>query len=105
MHGTLIILNQLYHLLAKGGYVIIDDFHLSGCRTAVFEFRYNNNITSPIMPIPNDYIMACSLFSTSSKCTNLKRRLTLIEDIIHQRGDSSLMYRRLAPQGIYWIKD
>ena len=47
------------------------------------------------MPIPNDYIMACSLFSTSSKCTNLKRRLTLIEDIIHQRGDSSLMYRRL----------
>ena len=105
LHATLLILERLYPLLVPGGYVVVDDFHLAGCRLAVLNYREKHNLTSPVMPIPNDYIMSCSILSPSSNCTNELRRMALLEDIVHQRGQDSRMYRRLAPQGVYWRKD
>lgn len=40
--------NNLYHKLSPGGFCIIDDYGLAGCRQAVDEFRENNHITAPL---------------------------------------------------------
>lgn len=39
----------LYPLLSKGGIVIIDDWHLVGCRAAVVNYRDRHGVTSPIV--------------------------------------------------------
>lgn len=36
--STLVCMEHLYPLVSPGGYVIVDDFNLSGCRKAVMEF-------------------------------------------------------------------
>lgn len=43
-------LTYLYPQLSPGGFCIIDDYHLDGCRKAVDEYRANQGITSPIQP-------------------------------------------------------
>ena len=70
LHATLLILERLYSLLVPGGSVVVDDFHLAGCRLAVLNNREKNNLTSPIMPVPKYYIMSSSILSPSSSCTN-----------------------------------
>lgn len=57
--STMDVLNEAYPRLSVGGYVIVDDFHLSGCRDAVIQYRKRRNITEPILPIPHDYVMTC----------------------------------------------
>ncbi|MFE0021515.1 TylF/MycF family methyltransferase [Amycolatopsis sp. NPDC059021] len=42
---------HLYPKLSPGGYVIVDDYLLLGCREAVEEFRGGNGITDPIKDI------------------------------------------------------
>jgi O-methyltransferase len=42
---------SLYHKLSLGGYCIIDDYALAGCRQAVEDFRTQNKITDPIIEI------------------------------------------------------
>jgi hypothetical protein len=64
--STMDVLLVAYALLSVGGFVIIDDFHLNGCRRAVFDFRAARGIREPILPIPEDYIFAC----TQRRCSD-----------------------------------
>jgi hypothetical protein len=57
--STMDVLIEAYPRLSVGGYVIVDDFHLSGCRDAVIQYRKLRNITEPLLPIPHDYVMTC----------------------------------------------
>jgi hypothetical protein len=41
-------LTHLYPKLSPGGYVIIDDYALDGCRKAVEDFRRTHDIDDPI---------------------------------------------------------
>jgi Macrocin-O-methyltransferase (TylF) len=45
-------LNHLYPKLSEGGFVIIDDYNLPfGCKRAVDEYRNENKIDNPLIPI------------------------------------------------------
>jgi O-methyltransferase len=46
--STIVALNSLYPKLSPGGFVIIDDYDLHGCRAAVDDFRRDHGITSAI---------------------------------------------------------
>lgn len=50
--STIYCLDELYDLVAPGGYIIIDDFHLAGCRRAVYEFFYKRNLNIEIFNNP-----------------------------------------------------
>ena len=52
--STIQTLNALYHKVSVGGYIIVDDYALKGCRAAVADFRKEHNITDPIEHI--DYM-------------------------------------------------
>jgi O-methyltransferase len=43
--STIQVLESLYDKVSSGGYIIIDDFCIPNCRTAVNDFRANRNIT------------------------------------------------------------
>jgi len=49
--STMDALVNLYPKLSPGGYVIVDDYVISGCRAAVHEFRDRHGITDPIEKI------------------------------------------------------
>lgn len=49
--STMDVLNALYHKVSPGGFVIIDDWHLAGCRQAVIAFRDRHGITEPVRGI------------------------------------------------------
>ena len=52
MYGsTMDALGALYPKLSPGGFCIIDDYALKGCREAVDDFRTEHRITSPIVEI------------------------------------------------------
>lgn len=54
--STMTTLSILYPKLSEGGFVIIDDWHLPGCRAAVDEFRKVNKINSKMVHDPaNEY--------------------------------------------------
>jgi Macrocin-O-methyltransferase (TylF) len=44
-------LTSLYPKLAPGGYLIVDDYALPGCRRAVLEFRDRNGIDDAMQAI------------------------------------------------------
>lgn len=46
--STMDTLNNLYHKVSPGGFVIIDDYNLESCRMAVDEFRATNGIIAEI---------------------------------------------------------
>ncbi len=49
--STINALTALYPRLSVGGYVIVDDYNLPGCRLAVEDFRSANSISDPLSPI------------------------------------------------------
>jgi O-methyltransferase len=49
--STMDALDNLYSKLSVGGYVIVDDYSLPGCRAAVEEFRARHNIAEPMQPV------------------------------------------------------
>ena len=49
--STMDALNNLYPKLSKGGFCIIDDYALDGCRKAVDHFRKENGINSEIKEV------------------------------------------------------
>lgn len=49
--STIEVLNSLYPKLSSGGYCIIDDYGLSGCKKAVENYRIKHNITAEIKDI------------------------------------------------------
>ena len=52
MYGsTMDALNSLYPKLSKGGYCIIDDYALHGCKAAIDDYRAKNVITDEIIEI------------------------------------------------------
>jgi O-methyltransferase len=52
MYGsTMVALRSLYSKLSPGGFCIVDDYALPGCRTAVTEFRESEGITTPLINI------------------------------------------------------
>jgi len=42
------VLDNVYSRLANGGYVIVDDYNLQGCRSAIDEFRIEHSINDRI---------------------------------------------------------
>ncbi len=44
-------LNSLYAKLSVGGYVIVDDYSLIGCRKAIDDFRLSHGIQGDIVTI------------------------------------------------------
>ena len=58
--ATLDVLRAMYAKVADGGWIIIDDYHLHGCRQAVRQFRREHGIVAPIFPVPEDYVWACN---------------------------------------------
>jgi len=52
MYGSTIdALTALYPRLSAGGYCIIDDYHLEGCRKAVEDYRRDHHIIEPLEAI------------------------------------------------------
>jgi hypothetical protein len=49
-----------YKSIVPGGYIVIDDYHLHGVRTAVATFRSTVGITSPVLPVPSDRVSTCT---------------------------------------------
>lgn len=49
--STMDALNALYDKLSVGGYCIIDDYALAGCKQAVDEFRNSRNISAPVIQV------------------------------------------------------
>jgi len=55
MYGSTIeALTALYPKLSPGGFCIIDDYALGGCRAAVHDFRDQHKITEPILEVDTD---------------------------------------------------
>jgi hypothetical protein len=49
MYGsTMTVLEQPYHKLSVGGFLILDDWLLSGARQALLDFRDRVGITEPL---------------------------------------------------------
>ena len=46
--STIVVLNELYNKVSKGGFIIIDDWKLPPSQQAVKDFRKENNITQPL---------------------------------------------------------
>jgi O-methyltransferase len=49
--STIDSLTWLYHKLSRGGFLIVDDYGLSGCRRAVDDFRAQHGIREPMKRI------------------------------------------------------
>lgn len=50
--STKYCMDELYDLVTPGGYVVIDDFGLNGCRRALYEYFYNKNVSPYIQYAP-----------------------------------------------------
>ncbi|MBJ8104033.1 MULTISPECIES: TylF/MycF family methyltransferase [Bacillus cereus group] len=51
--STMDSLTNLYDKVSPGGFIIIDDFALPTCKAAIFDFREQNSIKAPLIPIDN----------------------------------------------------
>ncbi|MBI2353845.1 MAG: macrocin O-methyltransferase [Deltaproteobacteria bacterium] len=49
--STMDVLTCLYSKLSEGGFCIVDDYTLQGCRQAIEDFRGTKGITAPLIPI------------------------------------------------------
>lgn len=49
--STMDALELLYPKVSPGGHVIIDDWHLEGCRRAVMDYRARHSVSAPIMGV------------------------------------------------------
>jgi hypothetical protein len=47
--ATINALEFLYPKLSSGGFAIVDDYHIHGCRQAIHDYRNTHNITAPFM--------------------------------------------------------
>jgi len=63
--ATMDVLQALYDRVSEGGYIIIDDFHLTGARGATLEFRHLQGITDPLLPVPEDFVFSCGQLDES----------------------------------------
>jgi O-methyltransferase len=49
--STIVALEALYPKLSPGGYLIVDDYALPGCRQAVDDYRRDNGISEPLQEV------------------------------------------------------
>ncbi len=49
--STMDALNNLYHKISVGGFLIVDDYALKGCKAAIDDFRKDHAIKEEIIPI------------------------------------------------------
>jgi O-methyltransferase len=49
--STMDALTALYPKLSQGGYLIVDDYGLAGCKRAVDDYRHAEKISDEILPI------------------------------------------------------
>lgn len=49
--STWTVLENLYDRVVSGGFVIVDDYNLKGCRDAVNQFRIENDVTEELQAI------------------------------------------------------
>lgn len=54
--STIDALNNLYHKLSLGGYLIIDDYNLPACKQAITNFRKQHNITEEIIRVDQNAV-------------------------------------------------
>jgi len=54
--STMDSLKALYPKLSVGGYIIIDDYQITACRSAVEDYRKQHSITESIIPIDNQAV-------------------------------------------------
>jgi O-methyltransferase len=54
--STMDALSALYHKLSLGGFVIVDDYLLNGCRAAINDYRAAYGISDPIVDIDGSAI-------------------------------------------------
>ena len=121
--GTMDALQGLYGQMVEGGIVVVDDYHLAGCRAAVLMFREINHVTSPLLPVPLDYIFGCPGFTTEVRRQKFKEDLLagrIIREKVCVSGESDnndggaggqtcnhlknpmKMYFGLPPQSVFW---
>ena len=93
--GTKLVLDTMYERVSKGGFIVVDDFHLRGCRAAVHEFRDNLTGERPLMFTPNDHVNTCELDDERSE-TGLNESLL--------GGDLDVTLRS-GPQVVWWRKE
>ena len=56
-HSTMDALQNLYHKVSKGGYVIVDDYHSwPGCKQAVTDFLNENSLSPDIQNVDRDAV-------------------------------------------------
>ena len=94
--GTRDALEHLYDRVAPGGLVIVDDYHLGGCRRAVREFREARGVAAPLLPAPIDYVLTCPRLPAH-------KRALLAEDVLLQ-SRRILQPRMFVAQNVYWRK-
>ena len=94
--GTKIVLEQLYSRVSDNGIIIVDDYHLRGCRMAIHEFRQNlpASTVKPLFFTPIDFVNTCDLDAEKS-AAGLKESL--------RGGDVDVSFRS-GPQVVYWRK-
>ena len=94
--GTRDALFGLYGQLAPGGFVVVDDYHLGGCRRAVREARAHFNATrAPLLPAPIDYVLGCPRLGARAKL--------LAADVLLGGARVRQQPMRVA-QNVYWQK-
>lgn len=49
--STISVLEAMYDKVSPGGFIIIDDYPLDTCRKALFKFRDERNITTPMIAV------------------------------------------------------
>ena len=49
--STIQSLDQLYHKVSVGGFIIVDDYGIPSCKQAITDFRIKHNITSPLIRV------------------------------------------------------
>ena len=94
--GTRDALDHLYDRVAPGGLVIVDDYHLGGCRRAVREFREARGVAAPLLPAPIDYVLTCPRLPAH-------KRALLAEDVLLHRN-RILQPQMFVAQDVYWRK-
>ncbi|KAH8067533.1 macrocin-O-methyltransferase [Aureococcus anophagefferens] len=94
--GTRDALDHLYDRVAPGGLVIVDDYHLGGCRRAVREFREARGVAAPLLPAPIDYVLTCPRLPAN-------KRALLAEDVL-LHGRRILQPQMFVAQNVYWRK-
>ena len=100
--STMDALTLLYPRLSVGGFVVIDDFHLAGCRQAVVDFRRQHGLVDPILPTPIDYTRGCAAVDGSGERDGERtRRVALCDDLLMLRRPTTLLVDQYT-QGAFW---